>query len=212
MQVSTQERTFKATPETTVQTFANLLAAGKWRLVEAINGKYVEANWTDGAGGVPTYVCIARAHAIDAETCKLVLTIVGTLETNAPDKGLSIGVDLFYSLAYALEGDVSQLAWNDLLAEAEAAQNDGEVSKAENYFRAATEAAQKEFGHYHSNIAKCLLAYGLFLERQGRLAEALMRCKLAMSMYKQEKQTGALSFAANNVQRIEQAIEAESKK
>lgn len=102
-----------------------------------------------------------------------------------------------------------KFTYHQLLTEAEKAHARGEMDFSEYLYEQSVYAAQADSGHHHPDVAKCLLAFALFLEKQNRIEDALLRYKLAASIYKQNGHAGAQSFANNNVQRLQQLLSPE---
>jgi tetratricopeptide (TPR) repeat protein len=97
------------------------------------------------------------------------------------------------------------MQWHDVLKQAEDTEHQAreQLDIAETYYARAIEMAQSVLGPYDVNLAKCFLAFAHFLEQQQRYPDALLRYKLAASIYKQSGHTAAYSLAKNKVDRLE---------
>lgn len=100
------------------------------------------------------------------------------------------------------------MEWHELLQQAESAEASAreQLQRAEAMYARAIETAQTTLGPYDVNLARCLLTFGRFLEQQGRFSDAMLRYKLAATIYRQGKHPAAHSLAKSNVERMEQIL------
>jgi len=96
------------------------------------------------------------------------------------------------------------MQWHELLQCAEQCEEAAQkqLDLAEGYLIKAIEHAQSTLGPYDVNLAKCFLAHAHYLEMRQRFSEALLRYKLAASIYKQGGQGSAHALAASKVARM----------
>jgi tetratricopeptide (TPR) repeat protein len=85
--------------------------------------------------------------------------------------------------------------WHLLLKQAEEAELNGDLARAEGALEQAVQSAQEQLGPYDTNLAKCLLAFAQFLEAQNRYGDAALRYKLAAAIYKRGGNTNSEQLA-----------------
>lgn len=98
------------------------------------------------------------------------------------------------------------MQWHELLKRAEESEQVARehIETAEKAYSQAIELAQGTLGPYDPNLGKCFLAFAQFLEHQNRFSEALLRYKLAASIYKQNGHASAHSLAKSKVLYLEE--------
>jgi hypothetical protein len=90
--------------------------------------------------------------------------------------------------------------WQKLLGQAE---EELDSPTANHLYTLAVASAQNQCGLNHANLAKCLMAYAGFLERQQNFGDARKRYKMAAAIFKKFGQERLLTFAQVKVTRME---------
>jgi pSer/pThr/pTyr-binding forkhead associated (FHA) protein len=74
-------------------------------------------------------------------------------------------------------------SWERLVQAALKEELGGNFPAAELSLQTALETAQTNFGPHHENVANCLCMFAEFLQRRGRKQDAMLRYKLAYSIF-----------------------------